>query len=70
LHPGHLFPAPGATSLVTGTAVLRLAAEGRLDLDAPANDKLRTVRLADDAVTVRDLLTHTGGVDSPSASAR
>ena len=64
--PGHLFPVPGLTGLVTATAVLRLAAEGRLDLDAPANDQLRTVRLADDTVTVRELLTHTGGVDSPA----
>lgn len=66
LEPGHQFPVPGLTSLVTTTAVLRLAAEGRLDLDAPANEKLRTVRLADDSVTVRELLTHTGGVDGPT----
>jgi CubicO group peptidase (beta-lactamase class C family) len=66
LEPSHLFPVPGLTGLVTATAVLRLAAEGRLDLDAPANTRLRTVRLADDTVTVRDMLTHTGGVDSPA----
>ena len=66
LQPGHRFPVPGVTGLVTGTAVLRLAAEGRLELDEPANGWLRSVRLADDAVTVRDLLRHTGGVDSPT----
>lgn len=66
LTPAHRFPAPGLTALVTTTAVLRLAAAGRLPLDAPANDRLRTVRLADDSVTVRELLTHTGGVDSPT----
>jgi CubicO group peptidase (beta-lactamase class C family) len=66
LEPGHRFPVPGLTGLVTTTAVLRLAAEGRLDLDAPANTRLRTVRLADDTVTVREILTHTGGVDSPT----
>jgi CubicO group peptidase (beta-lactamase class C family) len=66
LEPGHRFPLPGVTALVTATAVLRLTAEGRLDLDAPANDQLKTVRLADDSVTVRDLLRHTGGVDSPA----
>jgi CubicO group peptidase (beta-lactamase class C family) len=66
LEPGHLFPAPGVSGLVTGTAVLRLVAEGRLDLDAPANDRLRAVRLADASVTVRELLSHTGGVDSPA----
>src|SRR5215472_9129173 len=66
LQPGHRFPVPGVTALVTATAVLRLAAEGRLELDEPANGRLRSVRLADDAVTVRDLLSHTGGVDSPA----
>jgi CubicO group peptidase (beta-lactamase class C family) len=45
------------------TAVLLLAADGRLGLDDPAYDQLRAVRLADDAVTVRELLTCTGGVN-------
>jgi CubicO group peptidase (beta-lactamase class C family) len=66
LQPGHRFPIPGATALVTGTAVLRLVADGRLGLDDPANHHLRAVSLADDAVTVRDLLSHTGGVDNPA----
>ena len=63
---GHRFSVPGVTALVTATAVLRLVAEGRLGLDAPANDHLRAVRLADDSVTVRELLSHTGGVDNPA----
>jgi CubicO group peptidase (beta-lactamase class C family) len=63
--PGHWFPAPGVTALVTATAVLRLVAAGRLSLDAPANDQLRAVRLADGAITVRELLSHAGGVDNP-----
>jgi CubicO group peptidase (beta-lactamase class C family) len=66
LDPGHRFPAPGVTALVTATAVLRLVAEGRFGLDDRANDHLRVVRLADDAVTVRELLSHTGGVDNPT----
>ena len=66
LDPGSRFPAPGVTVLVTATAVLRLVADGRAGLDDPANDHLRTVRLADDTVTVRDLLAHTGGVDNPA----
>jgi CubicO group peptidase (beta-lactamase class C family) len=45
------------------TAVLLLAADGRLGLDDPVYDQLRAVRLADDAVTVRELLTYTGGVN-------
>jgi CubicO group peptidase (beta-lactamase class C family) len=66
LDTGHRFPAHCATALVTATAVLRLAADGRFALDAPANDHLRTVRLADDTITVRELLSHTAGVDSPT----
>ena len=66
LDPGSRFPAPGVTALVTATAVLRLAAEGRVGLDTPANDHLAAVRLADGTVTVRDLLAHTGGVDDPA----
>ncbi len=65
LAAGRLFPVPGVTVLVTATAVLRLVAEGRLGLDDPANGHLRAVRLADDTVTVRELLSHTGGVDDP-----
>jgi CubicO group peptidase (beta-lactamase class C family) len=65
LGSGHRFPAHGITTLVTSTAVLRLAAEGAVALDAPVNGRLRSLRLADDAVTVRELLSHTGGVDSP-----
>lgn len=64
--PGHRFPVPGVTALVTGTAVLRLVADGLLSLDDPANHHLRAVSLADDSVTVRELLSHTAGVDSPA----
>jgi CubicO group peptidase (beta-lactamase class C family) len=39
LQPGSLFPVPGLTGLVTGTAVLRLAADGLLGLDDPANPR-------------------------------
>ena len=66
LRPGHRFPAYGVTRLITATAVLRLAAEGRIRLDDAANDHLRTVRLANDAITIRELLSYTGGVDTPA----
>jgi CubicO group peptidase (beta-lactamase class C family) len=66
LDAGHRFAAPGVTALVTATAVLRLVAQGHLGLDAAANDHLRTVRLADDAITVRQLLSHAAGVDNPA----
>jgi len=65
LGPGHRFPAHGITTLVTSAAVLCLIAEGAVALDDPVNRHLRSLRLADDAVTVRELLSHTGGVDSP-----
>ncbi|GAA1018701.1 hypothetical protein Aple_026530 [Acrocarpospora pleiomorpha] len=64
LLPEHRFPASSITKLITAVAVLRLVADGRVRLDEPANAYLRTIRLADDAVTVRELLSHTGGVDN------
>jgi CubicO group peptidase (beta-lactamase class C family) len=67
LDPGARFPVPGVTALVTTTAVLRLVADGRVGLDRPVNDHLRAVRLADDSVTVREVLAHTAGVDNPPA---
>jgi CubicO group peptidase (beta-lactamase class C family) len=65
LRPGHRFPAFSITKLVTAVTVLRLVADGAVQLDAPANDYLRTVRLADPDATVRELLSHTAGADSP-----
>ena len=67
LDPSHRFPALSVTMLVTATAVLCLVADGAVALDDPVNGYLRSLRLADDAVTVRELLSHTGGVDSPSS---
>jgi CubicO group peptidase (beta-lactamase class C family) len=66
LRPDHQFPAYSITKLVTATTVLRLVADGWLSLDDRANDHLRAIQLANGAVTVRDLLRHTGGVDSPA----
>lgn len=65
LGPGRRFPACEITRLVTSTAVLCLVAEGAIALGDPVNRHLRSLRLADDAVTVRELLAQTGGVDSP-----
>jgi CubicO group peptidase (beta-lactamase class C family) len=59
----HRFPAYAITQVITATAALRLVADGLLELDAPANRYLHTVRLADEEVTVRELLSHTSGVD-------
>jgi CubicO group peptidase (beta-lactamase class C family) len=65
LGPGHRFLALGVAALVTATAALRLIADGRVGLDYPANDYLSVVRLPDDTITVRELLSHTAGVDNP-----
>jgi CubicO group peptidase (beta-lactamase class C family) len=67
LLPEHRFPAYSITKLITAVGVLRVVADGRVRLDASANAYLRTIRLADDAVTVRELLSHTGGVDDPAS---
>jgi CubicO group peptidase (beta-lactamase class C family) len=67
LDPGHRFPVPGATALVTATAVLRLVADRAIgSLDSRANDHLTSIRMADDTITVRELLSHTAGVDDPT----
>jgi CubicO group peptidase (beta-lactamase class C family) len=66
LDPEHRFSAQGVTALVTATAVLRLVADKTVDLDHPANAYLTSIELADDTITVRELLAHTAGVDSPT----
>ena len=60
------------TQVITAITALRLVADGLLELDAPANRYLRTVRLADSEVTVRDLLGHTAGSTTrrPCSAAR
>lgn len=63
LNPDCRFPAYTITALVTSTAVLCLVADGVVALDDPVNAHLRSLRLADDTVTVRDGLAHMGGVD-------
>jgi CubicO group peptidase (beta-lactamase class C family) len=64
----HRFQAVGIAALVTATAVLRLVGDGRVGLDTPANDYLRVVHLADDTITVRELLSHTAGVGNPTTA--
>jgi CubicO group peptidase (beta-lactamase class C family) len=66
LRPDHRFPAYSITKLITAVAVLRLVAYGAVRLDAPANGFLRDLQLADPEVTVRELLTHTAGADTPA----
>ena len=54
------------TKIVTATAALRLAEEGRLDLDAPVGEYLDYLRAPGPAQpSVRQLLNHTAGLDNP-----
>ena len=62
---GCRFPVHAISTLITAVAVLRLVADGRISLDDQANSHLRAVTLADDTITIRELLAHTGGVADP-----
>ncbi|HEX5506361.1 MAG TPA: serine hydrolase domain-containing protein [Thermomicrobiales bacterium] len=60
-----LFQIGSITKTFTGTAAMRLVEQGKLDLDAPLRTYLPKLRLAGEGVaagvTLRHLLTHTGG---------
>jgi CubicO group peptidase (beta-lactamase class C family) len=60
-----LFQIGSITKTFLGTAVMRLVAEGKLDLDTPVCGYLPELTMADETVTplvtMRHLLTHTGG---------
>jgi CubicO group peptidase (beta-lactamase class C family) len=62
-----VFRVGSLTKTFTAIAVLQLWEQGRIDLDAPANDYLRAYRLipakaAHRPATLRQLLTHTAGL--------
>lgn len=62
-----VFRVGSVTKTFTAIAVMQLREQGVLDLDAPANDYLRTFRLVPTKpglrpATVRHLLTHTAGI--------
>ncbi len=62
-----VFRIASITKTFTAIAVMQLWEQGRIDLDAPANDYLRTYKLVPAnasfrPATVRHLLTHTAGV--------
>lgn len=62
-----LFMIGSTTKTITATALLSLVEQGRLDLDAPVRRFLPDLRLSDEsaaeALTLRHLLTHTGGFE-------
>lgn len=61
-----VFSVASVTKTFTATALVRLAAEGRVDLDAPVRRYVPELRLADEraaaTVTVLNLLNHTAGL--------
>jgi CubicO group peptidase (beta-lactamase class C family) len=50
------------TKQFTASAILLLAEDGKLSLDDPVRHWLPSLPEADDAITIRHLLTHTGGL--------
>jgi CubicO group peptidase (beta-lactamase class C family) len=66
--PRTLFQAGSISKPVAATAVLSLVQDGRLKLDVPVNDQLKSWKLPDNdftrarPVTLRNLLTHTGAL--------
>jgi CubicO group peptidase (beta-lactamase class C family) len=66
---GTVFQAGSISKPVAVAAILSLAQDGMLDLDAAVSTYLRSWRLPDDfpnpdAVTLRHLLSHTAGIDT------
>ena len=66
--PGTPFYIASSTKSFTGTAAAALDVQGRMDLDAPLSRYLPDVTLqaplSADSITLRDLLTHTHGLDN------
>jgi CubicO group peptidase (beta-lactamase class C family) len=62
-----LYVLGSVTKTVTATALMRLVAEGRVDLDAPVRRYVPELRLKDERaaaeITVSQLLNHTSGLD-------
>ncbi|MGW4894369.1 serine hydrolase domain-containing protein [Kitasatospora sp. NPDC004240] len=67
VHERTLFPLGPVVTTITATALVRLAARGRVDLDAPVRRYVPEFALPDEraasAITVRTLLDHTAGLD-------
>lgn len=63
--PDTLFQTGSISKTFTGTLMMMLAEEGKVDLDAPVRKYIKNLKLRDanvaKRVTVRHLLTHTGG---------
>lgn len=60
--PQHSFKLGSVSKVVTATTAAKLAARGELDLDAPISQSLTDLPEQHRATTLRQLLTHRGGV--------
>ncbi|MFI0960950.1 serine hydrolase domain-containing protein [Streptomyces sp. NPDC021080] len=62
-----LFPLASVSKTFTATALMRLVAQGKVDLDAPVRRYVPELRLADERaaarITVLNLLNHTAGLE-------
>ncbi|MET7279216.1 serine hydrolase domain-containing protein [Kribbella sp. NPDC005582] len=62
-----LFPVASVSKTFTATALMRLVADGKVELDAPVRRYVPELRLADadaaERITVLNLLNHTAGLD-------
>ena len=63
--PDTLFQVGSISKTFTGTMLMQLAEQGKIDLDAPVRRHIKDLKLQDERtakrVTARHLLTHTGG---------
>jgi CubicO group peptidase (beta-lactamase class C family) len=63
--PDTLFQVGSISKTFTGTMLMQLAEQGKIDLDAPVRKYIKDLKLRDEniakRVTTRHLLTHTGG---------
>jgi CubicO group peptidase (beta-lactamase class C family) len=66
----HVFQLASITKQFTAAAVLALAQDGRIDLDAPIGSYLAHAPTQGRAITVRQLLSHTAGIPDYAESPR
>lgn len=68
MQPGMVFRIGSITKQVTAAAVLKLMEEGKVDLEAPIARYVDELPKAWEAVTVEQLLQHTGGIPTHKAA--
>lgn len=69
LRPDHLIAIASITKTMTAAVILQLVDEGVLRLDDPISRWLEPIAHVDSAITLRQLLNHTNGLDNYTAHA-